>query len=181
MELGTCRSYVDGRFPGCNTDDISVWEPHVMDRWDWSAGCFTKVMSIVFPDAYIKTVDVNSTHLSRCRVMTENTSKNVEFVHMSSEEFLRSSPEKFDLVYMDTGDITPISETSNLHFREAQLVGRVMERGALLLLDDVHSCVPWQAGESIPLGKAFRSLPWLQEHGFFVSMDEYQVLLRRTP
>ena len=180
LELGTSRSFVDGRFPGCNTDDTSVWEPHVMDRWDWSAGCFTKVMSVVFPDAIIKTVDLSPAHLRRCRVMCENTSSNIEFIHASSEDFLNRCRDKFDLVYMDTGDMTPIAETSNLHFREAQLVSRVLTRDGLLLLDDVHSCVPLEAGESNPLGKAYRSLPWLQDHGFYVSMDEYQVLLRRT-
>lgn len=180
LELGTSRSFVDGRFPGCNTDDTSVWEPHVMDRWDWSAGCFTKVMSIVFPHARFVTVDLAPAHLQRCRIMTSNTSQSIEFVCTSSEDFLARCKEEFDLVYLDTGDMTPIQETAALQLREAQIVGRVLPKGGLLLLDDVHSCVPLQAGEPHLLGKAFRSLPWLQEHGFYVSMDEYQVLLRKT-
>ena len=62
VELGTSRSFVDGRFPGCNEDDTKFWEPNNPEKWDWSAGCFTKVAStclnqsiwIVFQSIIIK-------------------------------------------------------------------------------------------------------------------------------
>jgi hypothetical protein len=45
VELGTSRSFVDGKFPGCNEDDVKYWEPENPEKWDWSAGIFTKVFS----------------------------------------------------------------------------------------------------------------------------------------
>ena len=179
LELGTSRSFVDGRFPGCNEDDESVWEPHVMDRWDWSAGCFTKVMAMLFPNANLVTVDLCSNHLDRCRLMTQDSSRNIDFVHASSVDFLSTCTSKFDLIYMDTGDMTPIEPTAEVQLEEAKLVDRVLTDGGMILIDDVRSVVPMQAGCTHPLGKAFRSLPWLLDHGFYVSMDEYQTLLRR--
>jgi hypothetical protein len=179
LELGTMRSFVGGQFHGCNTSDVSVWEPHVMDRWDWSAGCFTKVMSMVFADAHIVSVDLCSEHLDRCRIMTQDSSCTLEFVHASSVDYLSDCTAKFDLIYLDTGDMTPIEPTAELQLWEAQRVDRVLMPGGLLLLDDVRSVVPMKAGCVHPLGKAFRSLPWLMEHGFYVCMDEYQTLLRR--
>ena len=150
-----------------------------MDRWDWSAGCFTKVMSTVFSDAHIVSVDLCSEHLDRCRVMTQGSSCTLEFVHASSVDYLSTCSSKFDLVYLDTGDMTPIEPTAELQLEEAKRADRVLMPDGLLLLDDVRSVVPMQAGCVHPLGKAFRSLPWLTEHGFYVSMDEYQTLLRR--
>ena len=179
LELGTSRSFVDGMFPGCNTDDVSVWEPHVMDRWDWSAGCFTKVMATVFPKAHIVTVDVCRAHLERCRIMTQDSSQNIEFVQKSSVHFLQTVQQRFDLVYVDTGDMTPIESTAALQLAEAEHIDRVLMPNGMLLIDDVRSVVPLQAGHTDPFGKAFRSLPWLLAHGFHVCMDEYQTLLRR--
>jgi hypothetical protein len=34
LELGTIRSFVDGRFEGCNEDNIKYWEPDNPDKWD---------------------------------------------------------------------------------------------------------------------------------------------------
>ena len=30
VELGTTRSYVDGKFPGCNEDDTKYWQPETL-------------------------------------------------------------------------------------------------------------------------------------------------------
>ena len=51
VELGTSRSFVDGRFEGCNSDDSKYWEPNNPKKWDWSAGIFTKVFSTLFPNS----------------------------------------------------------------------------------------------------------------------------------
>ena len=45
VELGTSRSFVCGRFEGCNLDDIKYWEPYNPEKWDWSAGMFSYVFS----------------------------------------------------------------------------------------------------------------------------------------
>ena len=43
IELGTCRSFVDGKFEGCNLDDPKYWDPADFSKWDWGAGCFSLV------------------------------------------------------------------------------------------------------------------------------------------
>ena len=40
----------------------------------------------------------------------------------SSEEFLKSFTKKIDLLYLDTGDMTPIEDTAQLHLREATII-----------------------------------------------------------
>jgi hypothetical protein len=177
LELGTTRSFVDGRFPGCNSNDTRFWEPHVMDRWDWSAGIFTKVMATVFPDAEITTVDLARDHLERCRTVV--SSRNVQFIHESSTRFLSRVQQTYDLIYLDTGDMTPIQPTAELQLAEAVEIPRILHPNGILLLDDVRSTVPMEAGCTHSLGKAYLSLPWLVDHGFYVCMDEYQTLLRR--
>ena len=72
VELGTTRSFVDGRFEGCNSDDINFWEPDKPEKWDWSAGCFTKVFSNTFPYSDFNSVDISSAHIKRSKIMNLN-------------------------------------------------------------------------------------------------------------
>ena len=43
LELGTSRSFVDGKYEGCNSDDVKYWDQRDFKKWDWGAGCFTVV------------------------------------------------------------------------------------------------------------------------------------------
>ena len=45
VELGTTRSFVHGGLAGCNSDDPQYWTPDNPERWDWGAGCFTRMVS----------------------------------------------------------------------------------------------------------------------------------------
>ena len=59
VELGTTRSYIDGRYyeniikkigrdltdDDCDDPDFMGWNKNNLEKWDWSAGCFTIIFS----------------------------------------------------------------------------------------------------------------------------------------
>ena len=181
VELGTSRSFVDGKYPGCNSDDVKFWEPDNPEIWDWSAGCFTRVFGelIQGTDIDLITVDLMSTHIARSKAMTQDL-ENIEYFSMSSEEFLTSGDGQIDFLYMDTGDVTPIEPTARLHLRESEILveNDLISDNGLILIDDVRN-IQSKSQDPSDYGKAKYSIPYLQENGFEVIMDEYQVLLQR--
>jgi len=184
VELGTSRSFVDGKFPGCNEDDLKYWEPENPEKWDWSAGCFTCLIGEIIQNTDIDliTVDLDPRHIRRSKIMTEGLS-NIEYYVMSSEQFLSEGEGQIDFLYMDTGDMTPIENTAQLHLRESKLIveKNLISDGGLLLIDDVRSPVPKiTSNEESDYGKAKYSIPYLQKNGFELVMDEYQVVLRKS-
>jgi hypothetical protein len=183
LELGTSRSYVDGRFEGCNSDDIKYWEPENPGKWDWSAGLFTRVFAECLDnyECNIYSLDSNKNHIERCKNILDSYCNKVEFIHSLSEDFLKTTNMKFDVIYLDTGDMTPIEETAMLQLIEAhQIVERnLLNKGGILLIDDVRNPTPKIAGEINNLGKSKYSVPYLMEHGFKLVMGEYQIILRK--
>ncbi len=181
VELGTSRSFVDGRFEGCNNDDIKYWEPNNPEKWDWSAGCFTKTAYECLNhlcDFKLYTVDLIKSHIERCKIMN---SQNIKYCVSSSEDFLNNFNTKIDLLYLDTGDMTPIEETAQLHLREAKIIvnKNLMNKNGLILIDDIRSCIPFEHGETIDLGKGYLSIPYFLNNGFELIMDEYQTILKK--
>lgn len=184
VELGTSRSFVDGKQDGCNEDNIKYWQPDNPDVWDWSAGCFTRVIGELIQGTDIEfiTVDLESRHIKRSKIMTKGFD-NIEYFVMSSEDFLESGDGQIDFLYMDTGDMTPIEYTSQLHLREAQIIVEkdLISPGGLILIDDVRNATPKQISkEESDYGKAKYSIPYLEENGFEIVMDEYQVVMKKV-
>jgi hypothetical protein len=183
VELGTTRSFVHGELPGCNSNDARYWTPNNPENWDWGAGAFTIVAGecLRHLNPLFYTVDLASEHIKRCKVMTSNFN-NIIYVVSDSRSFLKTfAPKSIDLLYLDTGDMTPIEATAQLQLDEAQIiVGRdlISEKG-IIVIDDVKNTTPQKFGEKSNLGKAKYSLPFLIEHGFEIVADEYQVLLKR--
>ena len=183
VELGTSRSFVDGRFEGCNNDDIKYWKNDDSSYWDWSAGCFTKVFSKSFEDnknVEIHTVDLIPNHINRCKYMNKDAN-NIKYYVSSSEDFLQNYKGKIDLLYLDTGDMTPIEPTAQLHLREAKIIieNDLLSENGIILIDDIRSCVPPSNGETMNLGKGYLSIPYFIENGFEIIMDEYQMILKK--
>ena len=181
VELGTSRSFVDGRFPGCNLNDVKYWQPNNPEVWDWSAGSFTKVASTVFDnkdDFQLYTVDLAKDHIQRCNIMNLNSNK-IQYFVKSSEDFLQSFDKKIDMLYLDTGDMTPIEYTAQLHLREAKIIVErdLMASNGIILIDDIRSVVPYEQGQGIELGKGYLSIPYFLKNGFKLVMDEYQTIL----
>jgi hypothetical protein len=183
LELGTSRSYVDGRFEGCNSDDIKYWEPENPEKWDWSAGLFTRVFaeSLNNYKCNIYSLDSNKYHIERSKNILGKYSSKVKYFHSLSEDFLKSTDMKFDVIYLDTGDMTPIEDTAMLQLVEAHIIVErdLLNKGGLLLIDDVRNPTPKIAGETNNLGKSKYSVQYLMKHGFKLVMGEYQVILKK--
>ena len=184
LELGTSRSFTDGRFPeGCNKDDPKYWEPNNPEKWDWSAGCFTRFFSeLTNKNVNITTVDLVPNHINRCKIMTNDYKDKIKYIVNSSENVLNSIDEKsIDLLYLDTGDMTPIEFTAQLHLREAKIIveKNILADNGIILIDDVRNCTPKRHGEKSDYGKAKYSIPYLLENGYEIIMDEYQVILKK--
>lgn len=178
VELGTSRSFVCGRFEGCNSDDVKYWEPDNPEKWDWSAGSFTKVFSNLYPSSDFYTVDLIKSHIQRCKIMNSDRN-NINYFVSSSEDFLKNFNKKIDFLYLDTGDMTPIEETAQLHLREAKIIVEkdLLAQNGIILIDDVKSVVPKQHGETSNLGKAKYSIPYFLENGYESVFNEYQTIL----
>jgi len=183
VELGTIRSYTHGGLAACNTDDWSAWTPDEPANWDWGAGCFSRLAAGCLADLTpaIVTVDCAASHLERCRRVTEPFAPLFSYALSDSRDFLRGFSGSIDLVYLDTGDITPLEPTAELQLAEARLLVErsLLPRGGVILIDDVRNQTPRTFGERSELGKAKYSLPFLLAHGFRIEMDEYQYLLVR--
>lgn len=179
VEMGTSRSFVDGKYPGCNSDDTKYWDINNPEIWDWSAGCFTRVFGELIQDTDIEmiTLDFESRHIERCKKITSDLN-NIEYYVMSSEDFLLNGQGKIDFLYMDTGDVTPIEPTAELHLRESKIIveNDLISEGGIILIDDVKN-IQSKKQDNSDYGKAKYSIPYLLENGFELVMDEYQVVL----
>ncbi len=185
VELGTSRSFTHGGHIGCNSDDLHYWMPDHPENWDWGAGFFTRMAAHALSHRPIEihTVDIASQHIKRCQWMTSDLQDKIHYHVASSVDFLTSSqfPDGIDLIYMDTGDMTPIEPTALLQLEEAKIIVQrnlVADHG-YILIDDVKNQTPALYGDTSGLGKSKYALPYLLENGFEIVMDEYQVLLRK--
>jgi len=188
VELGTIRSFVHGGIEGCNSDDTIYWNPKKCEDWDWGAGLFSLVAAEEFIDSGVSiyTVDISEAHINRSKVVTGHISNNITYIVEDSLNFIRTFESKYnkkiDLLYIDTGDMTPIEHTAQHQLKEAQTIvnSKVISDKGLVLIDDVRNPAPIiLSAEKSLLGKAKYSLPYLQENNFEIISDEYQVLLRR--
>ena len=185
VELGTSRSFTHGGHPGCNLDDPAFWTPDHPENWDWGAGFFTRMVSVCLAhqNPRIHTVDLVKSHIDRCKIMTSDYQYLIEYHISSSEDFLRTCdfPQGIDLLYLDTGDMTPIEPTAQLQLAEAKIIVErdLIAKGGFILIDDVRNQTPKKFGETSDLGKSKYALPYLLENGFEVVLSEYQVLLRK--
>jgi len=184
VELGTIRSYTHGGLQDCNTDNPGAWTPDAPERWDWGAGCFSRVAAecLAGDRVRIHTVDSCRAHLRRARVITHPYRSAFKYHWKDSRRFLQKFRGTADLVYLDTGDMTPIEPTAHVQLEEARIIvdRGLVPIGGLVLIDDVRNPTPALHGDDSGLGKSKYALPFLLANGFAVEMSEYQVLLVRT-
>jgi len=91
------------------------------------------------------TIDIDDRHINRCKIMTEDFKYKISYFVMSSEDCLNRCLERtIDLLYLDTGDMTPIEDTAQLHLREAKIIveKNILKDDGFILIDVVSSCVP---------------------------------------
>jgi hypothetical protein len=185
VELGTSRSFVHGGHPGCNQNDIQYWNVNKPEDWDWGAGFFTRMaaecLSHLQPIIY--TIDLIAAHIERCKIITADINKYIQYRVCSSVDFLKTMPsQSIDLLYIDTGDMTPIEPTALLQLEEAIVVieRNLITPNGIILIDDVRNQTPKQFGETSDLGKAKYSIPYFLDHGFTIIANEYQVILQKS-
>lgn len=184
VELGTSRSFVDGAFPGCNSDDKSFWDPSDISKWDFGAGLFTYLASEFLmknhPKFELYTVDLCEDHIERVKHMTRPFSSRITYVISDSVSFLKNFKTKCDLIYLDTGDMTPIEPTARLQLKEAETIcqERLVNKSMFVLIDDVRHPTALEQVPGNLLGKAMYSVPYFLSQGYHIVQDEYQILLR---
>ena len=184
-ELGTSRSFVDGKFDGVCCNDTKYWSPDNPEKWDWSAGIFTKYFSTILNDKgkkfKITSVDIDKTALSISKKITENLNEFIEFKLCSSEEYIKNQPKKsLDILYLDTGNMD--EETALLHLREAKLLieHQIIKDDGIILIDDVRNpAMVLKFKENNKYGKSKYAIPFFLENGYEIIIDEYQVVLKK--
>lgn len=186
VELGTTRSFTHGGLPGCNQDNPVYWTPKNFENWDWGAGSFTRVAAecLAHLNPIIHTIDLEAAHIKRCELITSDFKSSMRYHVISSIDYLKVSdfPNGIDLLYLDTGDMTPIEPTARLQLEEARIIveRNLIAPHGIILIDDVRNQTPKQFGETSDLGKSKYSIPYLLAHGFEIVEDEYQVILKRV-
>jgi len=185
VELGTTRSFVHIGLPGCDTDDVSCWKSDQPNRWDWTAGCFTRVAAecLHHLNPTIHTVDIKANHIERCKIITKDFQDIIKYHVSSSVDFLKTyNGPKIDLFYLDAGDIPPVAQTGLLQLHEVQTVVErdLLAKDGLILIDDVKNKMPKALKEKFDWGKGIFSIPYLLANGFEMVADEYQVILKST-
>lgn len=183
LELGTSRSYVDGAYEGCNSDDKKYWNKDDHSKWDWGAGCFTVIFGLNAPNAQITTVDLISSHIERCKYMTSSLDiKNVNHIVSDSLNFLKETKDKYDLIYLDTGDVHPIEPSVDLQLQEAVIIHNreLLNPGGFILIDDVKNGTPREHRDlTNTLGKSEKSIPYLKANGFKSIYEGYQYIFTK--
>ena len=185
-ELGTSRSFRDGKFPGCCSTNIKYWEPDNLKKWDWSAGIFTKYFSTVLNEIgktfKITTVDCNKDALTISKIMCEDLKDHIDYKLCTSEEYIKNQLEKsLDILYLDTGNLD--EHTAKLHLREAKLIVKrqIIKDDGIILIDDVRNpSMLLRRGETDKLGKSKYAIPYLLENGYEMIVNEYQVVLKKV-
>lgn len=186
VELGTTRSFTHGGLPGCNQDNPIYWTPNSPENWDWGAGSFTRMAAecLAHLNPHIYTIDLAPQHINRCKIITHDFRNSISYYTGSSVDFLRRCDlkNKINLLYMDTGDMTPIEPTALLQLEEAKIIveRQLIAPNGLILIDDVRNQTPKKFGETSEYGKAKYSLAYLLKNGFEIVADEYQVILKRV-
>ena len=182
LELGTSRSFVDGKYDGVLKNDRKYWEPDNIEKWDWSAGLFTKYFPDILEERgkkyHLTTVDINKKALEISKIITENKKDNITYINENSENQIINTPKKsIDLLYLDTGDMN--LETAKLQLREVKLIVKhdIVKNGGIILIDDVRN--PNNEFTRKNLGKSRFSIPYLLQNGYKIILDEYQVVLKK--
>lgn len=180
LELGTSRSYVDGKYEGCNSDDKKYWKPNNPEFWDFGGGCFSLIFGQLGYN--LTTLDLIASHIARCKIMTDSLGIKCNHVVSDSCEFLKNTNEKYDLIYLDTCDMMPVENAEAVQLEEAKLIveRNLLKPEGMLLIDDVLNLTPKEHGHvNNTLGKSTKSLPYLLDNGFKVVFKGYQYILSR--
>lgn len=180
LELGTSRSFVGGAFEGCNSDDPKYWDPNDFSRWDFGAGVATLMFGLA-GNSNLTTVDIAADHIKRCKTMTDSLKIKCNHIVSDSVSFLKKTANKYDVIFLDTGDMHPIEPSENLQLEEAKVIveRKLLKPNGLLLIDDVLNHTPRSLGDKEnKYGKSTKALPYLLDNGYKLVFEGYQYILK---
>ena len=165
LELGATRSFTSGFV---NTEKFDQ-NPQT---WDWGAGCFTVAIKILIPDCELVSVDPNKDAIKVSKILLAEIGESATFHQVTSTDFLNTTKESFDLIYMDHAEAGQDDACAILHRNDAGLILKkdLLKPGGLVLIDDVKT----------PFNKGMYSIPYFEECGLSrLSGDSYQCLFRK--
>lgn len=182
LEIGTTRSYVGGAFEGCNSNDVKYWDKNDFNKWDFGAGAFTLVSGQLLNNkCNLTTLDLISDHIKRCKTMTDSLGIKCQHIVSDSVSYLKTTNKKYDLIYADSGDMTPISPSIQLQKAEMEMIvqRQLLKPGGLILIDDVLNKTPRDYGEvNNTLGKSQEAIPYLLSQGYNCVFEGYQYIFK---
>jgi hypothetical protein len=170
VELGSCRSYVNGNYEGCCSSDNKYWQENNPEIWDWGAGIFTKVFAENLSGKNYKlhtvdpSIEANIIVSTMCKQYDE-----VQFHMEYSSDFLNNFNEKIDFLYMDHMETS--EEAAIQHLIDIQLIIEkdLLSENAIILIDDI--------GNEEINGKGKYSIPFLEKNNYKIILHEHQVLM----
>lgn len=178
LELGTTRSFVDGKYEGCNSEDKKYWNKNDFNKWDFGGGCFTLIFGQLGYD--FTTLDLIPSHIERSKFMTDSLGIKCNHVVSDSCDFLKKTDKKFDLIYVDTCDMMPIENAESVQLEECKIIVErdLLKPNGLILIDDVLNLTPKEHGHlDNKYGKSTNSLPYLLNNNFKIVFSGYQYIL----
>lgn len=175
LELGTTRSFVNGDYPGCLSNNTDYWDTNSPEKWDWGAGIFTRIFAEEYRNTNVKilTLDISSDHLYRCKIMVSEFN-NVEFICSDSESFLKKLlPNSVDFIYQDTADCGEFG--CLIHKNEAEIIiqNNILKPNGIILVDDHLNY------DRNLESKAKYSLDIYKKAGFNILYEGKQLLLQK--
>ena len=169
VELGTSRSFVSGRIE----NGVKYWEPNNPKKWDWGAGCFTKVFADNLKDYNVNIYSVDPCPRANRVVKTIiRNNKTVEVIQEYSTDFLNKIDFKIDMLYMDHMESSKQACAVHLYDSKLLIEKDLMSEKALILIDDTPA-------DSGIRSKGLMSIPYLLDNGYTTVLHEYQILLSK--
>ena len=183
VELGTIRSYVAWPNEGCLKTDSKYWHPESPEMWDWGAGNFTLVAAtcLAHLSPTIHTVDIKEQAIQICKTVTKPFAHLIQYHLLNAESFLKTySGPKIDLLYMDAGELDDKSAQMTKDQARIALERDLLSEQAQIVIDDVNT--PDHDPTEIwhERGKGRLVIPYLEQNGFKVVEEEFQVIMRRS-
>ena len=77
--------------------------------------------------------------------------------------------------------MVPVEENALFQLLEAHIIvdRELVNKGGLIIIDDVLSPQVAEAGEEHKYGRSKYCIPYLEENGYEIVFSEYQVILKR--
>ncbi len=139
-------------------------------KYNWKDGMSTPIFSEYAShiDGKLHTCDISKENIENAKIFTKKFASNIKYYENDSVNFLKTFPEKIDLLYLDSLDGHDPVGASKHQLNEAKVVIDKLHPKSLVLLDDKGS-------------KTNLSIPFFIQNNFKVLYEtDHQILLSKT-